>query len=497
MTNRDDEESEREPLQSIFRGASFFSIGYAASTAFNFFAQFLLTRLLGAAGYGVFAYAYTLHQLALKVSNLGTDKSLMRYLPAATDDRATQRGILTLAYGTSLVASLVTAVAAIVLAPTIANYTIDTAVFVDVLRLFAIILVFDTLSKAISSTFRALEMAEFDILIYRIGRPGMLMVSAVISFALGLQLFETVAVVLAGSVFVFGFAVWLTIRKLSITPGRTVSSVDIRSYYNFSVPLASKDLGSFFYLRADIIMVGFFLSSSTVGVYNIAVLLTTLISLPLKAVNQLFPPVASKLYTADDLTELSTVYAAVSRWSMTCSLPLVTGAILYHRELLSLFGAEFAAGGSIVVVLALAKFVDTAVGPSGYMLMMTDHQYLLLANQWTFAMLNIALNYVFILEFGVIGAAYASALVLAGLNLLRVAEVWYLEGLHPFSWRFFKPVVAGVPAALTMVGASRLVPLEPIPAMFVGGACGCLAYAIALYTLGLEERDQQLYNSVT
>lgn len=484
-------------LGSILSGGSIFAVGHILTNVFGFVTQLLLTRLLGATGYGIFSYGQTVLTLMLNVSNAGTDKSLMRYLPSQHDNHQFQQATLTLAYGTSLIASVSTAVLLIAAAPIIATYTINDPVFVDVLRLFAVILIIDTIMQVTSTSFRAFEMAQFDVLIRKIGRQGSLLLAAVIAFLLGLNVFSTTALVVVASMFTLGCAIALALRYLDVHPSRNLSEANPREYYNYSIPLSAKDMGSFFYTRADVLMVGIFFSASAVGVYNIAVLLATFITLPLSAVSQLFPPIAAKLYSDGSSRELDDVYSAVSRWAMTGALPLAIGAIVYRVELLALFGAEFATGGAILTVLAIAKFVDTAVGPSGYMLMMTDHQYLLLINQWSFAILNIILNYFFLLEFGVIGAAYASAVVLASLNLLRAGEVYYLEGMHPFSRSFFKPIVAGLPASGVMIIVPLILPNNPFVALILGGSLGCVVYLLALFTLGIEESDRKLYDSIS
>ena len=484
-------------LGSIFSGSSVYAIGHILTNVFGFLTQILLTRLLNASGYGVFSYCQTILLLMLNMSNMGTNKSLMRYLPSQPENRRFQQATLTLAYATSLVASVCVAALLMVAAPFVARYTINNAVFVNVLRLFAIILIIDTMMQVTSTSFRALEMARLDVAIRKIGRQGALLLAAATAFFLGLSVLSTTVLVVIASLITLGVAIALSFRYLDIQPSPDLSEANLREYYEYSIPLSAKDMGSFFYTKADILMVGVFFSASAVGIYNIAVLLATFITLPLSAVNQLFPPIAAKLYSAGNSSELDEVYSAVSRWAMTGALPLTVGAIVYRVELLTLFGAEFATGGTILIVLALAKFADTAVGPSGYMLMMTDHQYLLLINQWTFAVLNIVLNYFFLLEFGVIGAAYASAIVLASLNLLRVGEVYYLEGMHPFSWSFFKPAIAGLPAAGTMILLLLLLPNASLVAMLLGGSLGCAVYLVTLLLLGIEESDRNLYHSIS
>ncbi|GAB7021074.1 hypothetical protein JCM18750_39360 [Halostagnicola bangensis] len=230
--------------------------------------------------------------------------------------------------------------------------------------------------------------------------------------------------------------------------------------------------------------------------YNAAILLAAIIPLPLTALSQLYPPVASRLYSKGNTEELEMVYKTVSRWSLTASLPLAIGAIIYAEELLWMFGEEFVAGAAILGILALAKLADGVTGPTGYTLMMTDHQYLLLFNQWSFALLNVGLNYLFIMEYGVIGAAYASAITIGSLNFVRAGEVWYLEGMHPFSRGYLRPITAAVPATIVMLLGQSLIPVHAVLVMFVAGAAGLLTYVGALYLLGFEQADRELAEKI-
>lgn len=497
MTDNTSESSTvTESLGTVFNGASLFAVGFALANAFGFFTQILLTRLLGPSAYGILSFAQTGHYLARSVSNLGSNKSLMRYLPANRDAQSIQEGYLTMAYATSLLASVAVATLIIVFAPIISRLTLNDPIFIRVLQIFAIILIFDTMMQVTSNVFRALEMAKFDILIRKTGYQGFLFLAAAVSFLLGLHLFETVLTVAAASAATFISALVLASRHMDITPSWTTKRIDLRSYYQYSLPLSAKDMGHYFYTRTDIIMVGIFFSSSDVGIYNAAIMLGMIITLPIPAVGQLFPPIASRLYSEGDADKLHRIYATVSRWSLTCSLPLALGAIVYREELLLLFGPEFTAGGAILAVLALGYIVDSLGAQTGYLLMMTDHQYLVFANQWAAALLNIGLSYFLILEFGVIGAAYASAAVLASINLLRVIEIWYFEEMTPLSRGVIKPFIAAIPASVTMVVLRSLGVSSPLITMFVTGAIGIVAYAIALAALGIEEEDRMLYNSI-
>lgn len=491
--NDSNEDNVTQSLESVFRGASFFSAGYVLSNIFGFVTQLLLTRLLGATGYGMYSFARTGILLARRVSNLGSNQSLMRYLPAYADNPAAQEDTLTVAYLTSTVSGIFMATTMIFAAPTISQFTLDSPLFVDILRLFALTLVFDTLMQVTAHIFRAVELAKYDVMLRKIVWHASLLVAAIISFLLGLEILETtIAVVIASALTLF-YGLYLSSKKLDISPSWRTSNINLKEYYNYSLPLSAKDMGGFFYTRTDILMVGIFLSASSVGIYNIAILLAGVVILPASAVSQLFPPIVSKLYSQGQNKELNEVYTAVSRWTFTCSIPLFLGAVIYRDELLLLFGAEFAVGGAVLIILAIGKIINSLIVQTSYLLMMTHHQYLVFINQWLTAIINIILNYLLILEFGLIGAAYASTISLIILDIMRIAEAWKFEGMTPFSWDLSKPILATIPCAGTMFFLPTLLPITPIVAMFIAGASGIGIFVLTLFLLGANKADKKLY----
>ncbi|ELY97281.1 polysaccharide biosynthesis protein [Natrialba chahannaoensis JCM 10990] len=255
-----------------------------------------------------------------------------------------------------------------------------------------------------------------------------------------------------------------------------------------------KDAGDILMNRVDILMVGFFLSSTAVGIYNIAVLLAGILALPLAAFNQLFPPVASRLLSNEKRSELKYLYEVITRWVFIISLIMAISLVTYRFELLSLFGEEFTGGSLVLTLFVLGQLVHSLGGANGYLLMMTDHQYLLAANQWAFGILNFVLNYIFIVEYGFIGAAVATASVFALLNITKTIELWYLEGLFPYSLSFLKPIIAGIFSIIPMHIMGML--LNGIYLVFVGTLIGVLTYIIIIISLGVEEEEKSLIKSL-
>lgn len=483
-----------ESLFSITRGASFFAVGRVVYNVFAFLFHLLLTNSVGPAAYGVYSFAHTVAVAATVFTNLGSDKSILRYIPRYADDADGRDRVLTLSLLTSISGGLVLASGMFVAAPIIADRTLEEPLLVSALRAFALLLFFRTMTKIVSNSFRAADRPEYDVVLRNITQPGLRLLAVVVAIALALSPVNTfLAIVVAGGASTL-IAFALLYRLTDYRPNVRFDSTELREYYTFSLPLTFKDLGSFLYTRIDVLMVGFFLSSAVVGVYNISVFVSTVVVLPLAAINKMFPSMASKLNEAGQYAELRSVYATTTRWSISLALPLALGGVVYAAEILSLFSPTFAQWNLVFTLFVCGQFFNAAVGPSGFLLMMTDHQFLITANQWGFGVLNIVLNYVFITQFGAIGAAAATSIVLASLNILRVIEVYWFEGMLPYSRTVVKPIAAGA-IALPVMLAGHVV-LSGILAMFLGGAAGVVVYLLALATLGIESEDVELFNRI-
>ncbi|ELY48527.1 flippase [Natronolimnohabitans innermongolicus] len=476
-------------LRSVADGASLHYIGTIVINLAGFLLTLVLTRTLGATIYGIYAYGTMVLQSVLTVANFGTDVSATRYLSANRDDTAYQNRILGLAYATTLGVSLAVAILLFVTAPTINAYTLDQPLFTPAMQVFAIALPFQALTYVVSSTFRGLEMAVGKTVVAVVG-PVLQLLFVVIAVAIGYSVLGVAAAYATACLVAFSVVFWYVLKRTTLRPEFDFSRREALDFYDYSAPLTLSEAGNFLFKRIDVFMVGIFLAAADVGIYNVAVLLATVLAMPLVGINQLFPPVASRLHSKGAIDELESVYATVTRWSITASVILALPVVIYRTEVLALFGSEFVAGTTVVILFVAGQLFNAAAGPANDLLTMTNHQYLVMVNHLVFGGLNVVLNYIFILEFGLVGAALATASVLAVLNVLRVAQVWYLEGLFAYTAALWKPLAAASLAAVVMWFAGLYV--DGLLLVAVGSVAGVVVYLASLYRLGLNERDREL-----
>jgi O-antigen/teichoic acid export membrane protein len=491
----DDVPDDLAELTSVTHGAVVGLGGTLALRALRFLLNLVLAQGLGVAAYGVYAFGYRLATMLTRLGQLGTKPTLVRLLPKHDDDERRNR-TLGIAYATVVVTAGLLAAGLFVSAPIISAHTLDDPLFVDVLRLFALFLPFNALVWVVTAWFQSLEMVAHQTGVFMVALPGAQLVGAGAALAAGFSVLGVVAgmTVAVALVFVASFAVALS--RTGLRPMMGHSRAEVREFAAFALPTTAATLGALLRGRIDVLLVGALLSSSAAGIYNVAFLLAGLISVPLAAFNQLFPPVASRLYSNDRMDDLLSVYSTVTRWIFTVAVAVATVEVVYGAQLLGLFGEAFSRGETVLLLFVGAMLVGTSVGATGWLLMMTDHQYVEAANSWVLGLLNVVLSVALIREFGLVGAAMGTGGALAVVNVVRLAELYHFEGLQPFTRKYLKPLAAAVAMGAAMHLVALVAPLSGGALVVVGVAVGLAVFVGVLRGLGIEDRDRVLVGAL-
>jgi O-antigen/teichoic acid export membrane protein len=490
MPDEDSLDEELEALQSVSHGAVLSIGGVSLQKVLLFLTNLVLTASLSVGLYGVYSLGNRIAKVLLQFGGLGSNAALVRFLPEYHDDPARRNRVLGIAYGTAAVASVTIGAAIFLLADRINALTIGHPAFPLVLRLFAVLFPFDVFTRLLAFLFRALEMPEYQVLIRRVVRPGCRLAAVGIAVVLGFSVAGVVGALVVASAVTAGIAAWLSVARTSVRPSFEPARSEAVEFYDHAGPNTLSRFGKLFQSRIDVILIGFLLTADAAGIYNLSLFLTSIIAIPLIAFNQLLPPIASKLYAEGKRGTLNAVYGSVTRLIVTGTMVLAVTGFVYRHQLLALFGAEYTRGSLVFATFVVGRIVSNGVGATGWLLLMTDHQYLRMVNSWVLGTLNVAFSYYFVLQFGLIGAALGTAGTMAVINLVRLSQLWYLEGLQPYDRRYLKPLTAAAAMAATMVAVRAV--LSGVPLLVVGTGAGLATFGLVLSALGIEPRDRRL-----
>lgn len=487
--------TEHNALLSIVHGAVVTSGGVSIQRGLSVWIDVLLTRGLGPELYGIYALGWRLTTMLLRFANLGANTTLLRDVPAFADEPDRQRRILGLAYATTAITASALAGMIFLAAGWINDATIGHPAFPPALRLFAVLLALLAFVRMHASSLKAAKSANGEVILNRVLRPGARLIAAAAATAVGYSVVGVVGtlVITVAIVAVVGYPV--TIATTGIRPTFRDLRLEALHFYDHAIPSALSGIGGLLRTRIDVLLIGALLTATVAGIYNVVLLLVGIATIPLLAFNQLMPPVASELYSDGDIRTLNDVYTTVTRLVVTATLPIIAIQAVFGRELLSLFGPAYGRGYTVLLVFLVGRIIGNAVGATGILLSMTNNQYLKMGLEWVLALLNVVLTYLFVLAFGLIGAALGTSVAIAVQNLLQVTLLLRFEGLWPFDATFLKPLGAGLGMLGVMAGVRTV--LNGALAIGVGTLAGLAAFVALLLSLGVNPRDRFIVRELT
>jgi len=183
-------------------------------------------------------------------------------------------------------------------------------------------------------------------------------------------------------------------------------------------------IASFVMGNISLFMLELFATTSEVGIFSVSLKIATLISLVLSVVNTISAPKFSELYWAEKYDELQKVINISIQLVFFSSLFISTILILYREPILLIFGKEFIVGSSILILLIFAQMINATTGSVSILLNMTGNQNALKDIIGISTIITIILNYILILNYGLMGAAYS---FLIGMSLLNISAAIYAK----------------------------------------------------------------------
>ncbi len=383
-----------------------------AGIAVGYIFALLITRTLGAEAMGIYALSLTLINVASIIGKLGLETSLIRFV-ASLATKGKWRSLRRL-YIKSLflVLAASTAVALIVylFSPQIAALFFRKPHLAPYFRFAAFAIVPFVLVAINAAALRGIK----DIKGYSFLREGpAIRFFAILYMLVGLHFSRSASIAIqafaAGSLAAAAISFWWFAQKAKPRmKEEELEVMPIGEILRISLPMFI--ISSIFFLMqwTGTIVLGIFRTEAEVGIFNIAMRVATLASLPLLAINSIAAPKFAEMYSKGDREGFKKIVHQSTRMIFWSSFPVVLILFLFPRPILSLFGSEFPEGSLALLFIATGQFVHAICGSVGYILTMTKHEVAAQNILVAATLLNIVLNVALIPRFGINGAAFST-----------------------------------------------------------------------------------------
>jgi O-antigen/teichoic acid export membrane protein len=414
--------------QVVLRGMAANVVGLAAGVAAAFGVQLLLGRRLPAGGLGLVTVAVQVAFVASAGSRFGMDMTAIRRvaIDAGGGQAGHLRSLVDRAAGLAVAAS--TAVAALVAAASLA-----TGGYRDVVATAALGIPAIAAANVYLGATRGLKLMTPTLWVFWIGQPvAWIGLAAAAIAAGGGEVWAVAAYDLSWFAALVAARLWW--RRLSAGMGDAPATPEmLRESIRYGLPRAPSALFAQALFWADLFALGHFAHGRSLDAYAAAGRVSQVLLLFLTSVSLIFSPFAADLHARGQIGRLDRLFKDATRWALAATLPALVVLFVDAHEVLRAFGHGFAAGVTPLRIMLAGQAVNVATGSVAAVLVMVGRTGLDLVDNLVATVVLAGGAAILASGHGPDGAAVASAATLAGVNLVRLAQVARAVRIQPLS----------------------------------------------------------------
>lgn len=397
----------------------------------------LMTELLTVEQYGLRTVLFQLGSLFSVLSLLGTPNILNRYFPYFRNKENGHNGVVGFTLLYALAGSLLVSLLLIAFKPLVVNYYQKDAMLL--VEYYYYIIPFGAtlaLYEGFSAYSRVLLKSTFPVFIKEF------IVRVIHTLALGALSFDYI-----------GFEEFILIYLFTYTASLVVLVITIASWgelcpskiFNFSGLTKLKEMivfGSYTLLNAsmnivvkttDLMMITAYFGLSAGGVYGFGTLVGNVIIIPSNGLKQIAAPVIADAFKRNDLALIHRVYQKTALTQVVSGL-FFFGLIIGSLDILLLkMNPEYLESKYVVYFIGLARLVEMASGINNRIIMDSPYYRTSVFFNIVLVVMVVISNLVFIPLYGIIGAAFASALSILIIITIKILFVRAKYKFNPYS----------------------------------------------------------------
>ena len=411
--------------KSILINTLFAALVKASSAFIAFFLTIAIARLLGASEAGFFLLAITILSFGSVFFRLGLDNAIIRLIGGSKGSFDSIAAMSTSLIWSSLAAIAVTVFIYLVSAP-LSTYIYTKPAFSPVLSIMVWALPFMVVFMLLGFGFQAFYRVIAATFFQNLG------VSLLFLSLIGLIYFSGQAsnfsavymgyLYVTSSVIVCLLALIMWHRQIEGRWGRL--SLKNTELWHSSSNLWAASTMSLIVQWSGVLIAGALISSSEVAFLSAAQRTAMLTSFVLMVVNMVVAPRYALLWKENKVTEIQRLAKWSTRGMIALVLPVISIMLIFPDFIMGLFGDEFVVAGNLLAIMAVGQFINVATGSVGYLLNMSGHERDFRRVTMFAGPLTIILSYLFIVQWGVLGAAIATAV---GLSLQNIGALFMVR----------------------------------------------------------------------
>jgi O-antigen/teichoic acid export membrane protein len=408
--------------QHLYRSGAWAFLGRASETGFNLVETVLLARILAPVELGSYFLLFSIIVLVGNLAQFGLGQAAIRligeslvagslYNPARVVRRVTVYGLIGAAVG-----ALVLLGGGVDL---LSRYLFRSTDLSDVALPVGLTAGLWTLRTLIAELFRALNDIKWASVFSRLS-VGLVTVPIYFLIWVGwghASLSQVLWVMFTASLAACLVGAW-RLRRKTIDMGASDHGGALPELARESWPIFLNALVVIPLSYVNIWLLAAYATQEDVALFGAAARLSGIVIVPLVVVNAVVGPLVAQFFAAGSMAMLRRILGASAGIALVVGLVAGGILILFRGQVLELaFGSFYIAAAGALTVITLAQLINLGSGPGALTLVLTGHQRLRLLITFVVGLINVALAWVLISRFLLIGAAVSMAFGLITQNV--------------------------------------------------------------------------------
>ncbi len=367
---------------------------------------------------------------------------------------------------------------------------------------FTVIIALGNLFNSYTSIFkRVVVPAILQNLLIKIAQPIL-----VLLFAYGFISFATIykgltfalGLMLLGMVSYIGY-----LGQLKLKPQLSALKMPVLkqmlSYSSFNILVS---LGGMLAQRVDLLLiVPLTKQFGEAAVFGFGFFISEAIDVPRKALSSISSPLISESLKVNNIAHVSEIYRKSALLQLISGAYLLVGVWVCVDSLFDLMpqnGEVYRVGKNVILILGIARLVDMAMGMNAEIITYSKYYRFNFVSLMTMAVLNVALNFLFVPEsgfgWGITGSAFATLISVTVVNLWRMLFIYQKYKIQPLTFKMLWVILISI---FTWFLASRIPSVSnPFLNILIKGSAITVFYSTALIYFKISDEVQQFYEKM-
>ena len=459
----------------------------------------LLARWVGPEYLGIYSLANAIMLISEVLAKMGLETGIMRFVSQLNPDLDVKKvqSIIGSALKMTFFSSCIIMFILIISSDIIVRLLNESSILKTVIVIFAVAIPFNALTMVSAFATQGFKRLKHKIIVTQFFNPTILLLSMVFCYwFISNQSSIMIPMLITGVTgFIFMF---INLKSVSgIKMNHLIDSTFDTQLLKFSYPLMFVTMLQTLMHWMDILMLGYFVDASIVGLYHPAARTAGLLQALLLSFLSIYAPLASQFYGEGKIDRLLYIYKLVTRWLIICALPISSVFIIYPEKVMLLFGPEYLSSSQILVILTIGTLLQAIVGVAGPTLTMAGYTKLVLWNTIGASIINFTLNICLIPIYGIYGAAFATFISLTLIGLVRVIQVRMILKINFIDIKLLKPILAGaITYFILFILKPYILGYHTLVTFSIAVSISLLIFGSLIWLMGIEEEDKDFFRGL-